>query len=299
MTESTNVLASLSEALADTVVRAAESTLAVYARRRLPASGIAWAPGVVVTADHVLEREDEIQLGLPDGTTAAATVAGRDAGADIAVLRTSATLVPVTRGPVPRVGNIVVAVGRPGSDGPMATMGGVHALGGPWRTGRGTRIGGYIRSGVAFLPGFSGGPLVDAAGAAVGLNTSHLGRGAGLTLPTADVAVIAELLLTHGRVGRGYLGISSQPVRLAEAAAAHAAGRQSGLLITGVEPGTPADAAGFFVGDILVALGGEAIAEPGDLQAALGPDSIGRASEALVLRGGAPLTLAVTVGERH
>ena len=292
-------LTAFSDSLADAVAKAGASVVTVHARKRLPATGIAWAPDVVVTAEHVLERDDQITVTLPDGKDAAATIAGRDPGSDIAVLRIAGgALTPIARGGEARVGHLVLAVGRPGEGGPQASLGSVVALGGPWRTFRGGHVEGYLRTGVTFYPGFSGGPLVDTVGAAIGLNSSRLGRGAGLTIPIAAVATIVDALLAGGRIKRGYLGLGSQVIRLSAALAAKREGQETALLVTGVEPGSPADSCGVLAGDILVGATGQPLTDTDDLQQVLGPESVGKPLALEVFRGGEPVSLAVTVGER-
>jgi S1-C subfamily serine protease len=300
MSEPTSLTA-FSDALADAVERAAASTVTVNARRRLPASGIAWTgDGVIVTADHVIERDEQITVILPGGTEVPATIAGRDPGSDIAVLRVAATLAPIVRGASVRIGHPVLAVGRPQAGGDvMASFGVVGAVGGAWRTAHGATIEGYIRADATLYPGFSGGPLVDVEGRAVGLNSSRLGRGAGLTIPVAALAPVVDALLSSGRVRRGYLGVVTQVARLAPALAALAGGRETGLLIVNVEPGSPANAAGLITGDILVAFDGQPTADTEDLQAALGAASVGRTVQLTILRGGQPTAVAATVGERQ
>ena len=299
-----NVLTQFSDALAAAVERSGASTVTVSARRRLPASGVVWsADGVIVTSDHVLEREEDIKIGLPGGGEAAATIAGRDPGSDLAILRVSgATLTPAERAPEnsARVGHMVLAVGRTSPEGPMASHGVSGGSGGPWRTGRGGQVEGYIRCDASFYPGFSGGPLVDAAGRVVGINSSRLGRGAGLTIPVGAVAKIVGMLLAGGRVKRGYLGIGSQPVRLPSALVTKlGSGQETGLLIVSVESGSPADRGGLLIGDILVRMAGTTLRDTDDLQALLGPDRVGQATPVSVLRGGESRDLTVTVGERQ
>ncbi|MBK6318665.1 MAG: trypsin-like peptidase domain-containing protein [Dehalococcoidia bacterium] len=299
-TESTT-LAQVSAGFAAAVETAGASTVLVNARRRIPASGVVWsADGTIVTAHHVIER-DEIEVVLADGSKHQATVAGRDPGSDIAVLKIGvAGLTPALRAPAgsAKVGNLVLAVGRPSLEGPMASLGVVGAIGGPWRTFRGGEVEGYIRTDTTFFPGFSGGPLVDAEGRVVGINSARLGRGAGLTVPVAAVERIAADLLAGGQVRRAYLGISSQVARLPVALAALAGGRETGLLIISVEPDSPADAAGVLIGDILIELGGQPVDDTDSLQAQLGPSHIGQATPASVLRGGERKDLTVTIGER-
>ncbi len=295
-------IARLSDGLASAVERAAQSTVTVHARARIPASGIVWtADGVILTCDHVVERDEDITIGLPDGRTVAATVAGRDAGSDLAVLRADASgLIAGARaaaGEV-KVGHLALAVGRPSDEGVSASLGVVSAVRGPWRTFGGAVIDGYYRTDATFFPGFSGGPLVLADGRVAGINSSRLGRGAGLTIPAAAAAKVVEALLAGGRLKRGYLGIGSQPVKLPTALAAELGGQESGLLIVTVDPGSPAEAGGMMLGDILVAIGGTAVTGTESLHLALGPDSVGQPTAVTVMRGGAKRELTVTVGER-
>ena len=295
-----NVLAQLSQAMANAVERAGAGTVTVYARQRMPGSGIVWsADGLIVTASHVVERDEDITLGLPDGRTVAATLAGRDPGSDVVLLRASvADLTPAPRSTTPvRIGNLVLAVGRPGNTGAMASFGGVSVVGGAWRTAQGGTIEGYIRADVAMLPGFSGGPLVDADGNVLGLNSSTLGRGGGFTIPVAALESIVDSLLAHGRVRRGYLGVGAQAVRI-PTALAEELGRERGLLLVHVERDGPAERDGLLVGDLIVALDGEPVIEVDELQAKLSGDWVGRAIPIKVIRGGQFHEVAVTVGER-
>lgn len=304
MPETTSpVLADLSDALAAAVERAGAATVLVNARRRFPASGVIWsADGAIVTSDHVIERDDDITVTLADGRELKATIAGRDAGSDLAVLKlTGASGLPVAEhSPAgsARVGNIVLALGRPTTEGPMASFGVIGAIGGPWRTFRGTQVDGYIRTDTTFYPGFSGGPLIDVQGRIVGINSSRLGRGAGMTVPVAAVAKVADDLVKGGRVRRGYLGISSQTTRLPQAMASKVSGQESGLLIVMVEPGSPAEAGGVFIGDILVKLGDSPVADTDALQGLLGADRVGQPTPLTVFRGGELKQLTVTMIER-
>lgn len=301
MSNETSVLAQVSDGLAAAVEIASRSTVVVNARRRFPASGIVWtSDGVIITSDHAIERE-EVEVYLPDGSKHAATIAGRDPGSDVAVLRIEAAgLTPAVRAPQgsAKVGSLVLAVGRPSNEGPMASLGVIGGIGGPWRTFRGTEVEGYLRSDTTFYPGFSGGPLVDAEGRVVGMNSSRLGRGSGLTLPIAALERIAGDLLKGGKVRRAYLGISSQVAKLPAALQALAGGRETGLLVVSVEPGSPADTAGMLIGDILVEFAGQPTPDTDALQSQLGAARIGQAAPASVLRGGELKSLTVNVGER-
>ena len=298
---SRNVLVELSDALADAAEAAGKATVLVNARRRMPASGIVYAPDLILTADHVVEREDDIKVLLGDGSELSARVAGRDAGSDLAVLkleRPAGTVAEVTKSPA-RLGQIALVLGRPSPDGIEASLGTVSAIGGPIRTGRGGMLERYIRTDSISYPGFSGGPLVAADGTVLGINTSGLARGAAITIP-ADVAwKIADTLVKNGRIKRGYLGIRSQPVEV-PAVSQNVLKRQqgTGLLIVGIESDSPASRGGLMVGDILVAVAGIPVVDHDGLFACLEGEVAGTSTPIEILRGGQPQTLTVPVGER-
>jgi S1-C subfamily serine protease len=298
--ETSGVLAALSNQLAGAVERAGQSIVRVEARRRQPASGVVWsADGLIVTADHVLEREEDLLVGLPGGETASATIVGRDAGTDLAVLRVSAQgLQPIEQGPAARVGHLTLIVGRPG-DSLGTSIGVVSALAGPARPWRGGQLEGFIRTDATFYPGFSGGPLVDSAGRMIGLATSGFGQGAGLVIPLETVRRVSGALLQHGRVKRGFLGLSSQPVALPDALRQRLGLEQeSGLLVVGVEAGGPAEQGGLLIGDVVLALGGQPTRHTEDLRRLLGSERIGQPMAVRVVRAGEPRELSVTIGER-
>ncbi len=256
------------------------------ARKRYPASGIAYAPDLVLTADHVVTREDEIRIGLPDGKTLPATIAGRDPGSDLALLRLAEkVLTPAQSAPAPKVGQLVLALGRPSAAGVQASFGILTSINGPARTWRGGLLDQFFQSETVPYPGFSGGPLVDASGALLGLNTSGLTRGEALTIPSGVAWSIAKALAEHGAVKRGYLGVRTQPV-------------ENGLLILWLEKGGPAETGGLLVGDILTRLNGQDLRDADDLFGALHGEVVGKPVKAEVLRGGQPQTLTVTAGER-
>jgi S1-C subfamily serine protease len=267
----------------------------------MPASGVVYGPDLVLTADHVVEREDDISITLPDGTALPAAIAGRDPSSDLALLRLDksvATMAEKASTPA-RVGQLVLALGRPGSDGIQASLGVVSAIGGPVRTGRGGLLEQYLRTDAIPYPGFSGGPLVDASGRVAAINTSGLARGASLAIPAALAWGLADTLASHGHIRRGYLGVRSQPVTI-PAAQQSSLGREqgSGLLLVGVESGSPAEAGGLLVGDIIVGIAGQPVSDPDELVASLAGPVVGVATPVEVLRGGRPETIAVTIGER-
>ena len=294
-----SVLSDLSNALAAATENAGAGVVRVEARPRLPASGIVWsADGVIVTAHHTVEQEDNIAIGLADGKTTTAKLIGRDPTTDLAVLRTQATNLTTRTwadAAALKVGHMVLALGRPDAN-VMATLGVVSALGDAWRTPAGGRLDRYLQTDVVMYPGFSGGPLVDANGQLIGLNTSALLRGVSLTVPAATLKSVVETLLTKGHISRGYLGVGAQPVRLPEALAKQL-NQETGLLAVSVEPGGPAEKAGIFMGDTLVALDGKPIRHLDDLLAALSSDRVGAKVAARVVRGGQLSDVSVVIGD--
>jgi len=298
---SQNVLVELSDALADAAEKAGKATVLVNARRRMPASGIAYAADLILTADHAVEREEGIKVILADGAEVSARVAGRDAGSDLAVLkleRAAGAVAEATKSPA-RLGQIALALGRPSADGIEASLGTVSAIGGPIRTGRGGMLERYLRTDSISYPGFSGGPLVAADGTILGLKTSGLANGAAVTVP-ADIAwQIADTLVQHGPIKRGYLGIRSQTVDIPEASRKALQREQAtGLLIVGVENGSPADKGGLIVGDILVGVAGEPILHHNELFTRLDGEVVGKSTPIDLIRGGQPQTLNVVIGEK-
>lgn len=299
----TSALAAFSDALADAVASAGRSIVRVDGRQRQAASGIVWtSDGLIVTADHVVERDDDLTVGLPDGTTVRAQLVGRDPGSDLALLKADAEgLTPLARDGAPRVGGIALIVARPGPD-LMASFGTIVAIGGPIRTRRGGRLDGTIATDATFYPGFSGAPLISATGGAVGLATSRFqgGRGGGVVIPIGVVERTVAALSSHGRVRRGFVGIGSQPVRLPDALRERLGltDRETGLLVVTVEPGGPADKAGLLLGDVILAFAGEPVREPGELRDLLSSERVGQPATLAIVRGGEPRELTLTVGER-
>jgi S1-C subfamily serine protease len=293
------VLSDFSNALASTVESLGPSTVRVDGRDRLPATGIVWsADGVIVTAHHVVEQDDNIGVGLADGRTVSASLVGRDPTTDVAVLRAEGSGLVAANWADPvklRVGHIVLALGRPGHT-VMATMGVVSALGQSWRTPAGGQIDRYLQTDITMYPGFSGGPLVSSSGEVIGLNSSALLRGVSLTIPAPTLRQVVQSLLAHGHVRRGYLGIGAQPVRL-PAGLAQELGQETGLLLVSVEPGSPAETAGLVLGDTIVTIAGEPVRHLDELLAQLSGDRIGASTPVRIVRGGKVEERTVVVGE--
>lgn len=292
------ILRQLSDQLAEAVQRAAASVVQVHARPRYGASGVVWADGIVVTADHVVEQEDDISVVVPNGQSQSASLAGRDPETDLAVLRVPGLSTPaVQRGPAPRVGNLALIVARPGPV-EQASLAAIRTVG----DARGRRAQSLPLIGVdiIFHPGYSGGGLFDVDGQLLGIATSGFGRGrgGGVVIGLVRVEHVVGALVQHGRVRRGYLGITSQPVEIPAAMRAAVGNQSSGLLILDVASESPAERGGMLMGDVLVSIAGEPIQGPRDLRAQLTAERVGQAVPITVLRGGQAQALTVTVGEQ-
>ncbi|MEO1288197.1 MAG: trypsin-like peptidase domain-containing protein [Chloroflexota bacterium] len=310
-----SALKDLSDAMATAVESVGASIVQVNARRRLPATGIIWSEdGVIVTTNHVVERDENITITLNDGTSHDATLIGRDPQNDLAVLQVKAELTPATWGDNDslKVGNLVLALGRP-SEQVQATLGVVSALmSSPVQSQREERrrrrkrggrrmsqvlVDGYIQTDVVMYPGFSGGPLVAADGIVHGINTSGFGRGVSVTVPVATIRNTVNTLRQHGKMKQGYLGVGVQPARLPDTITEEL-DQETGLLVVSVEADSPASQAGLYVGDILVALDDEPVEQLDELLALLAGERVGKSVTVQIVRGGALQDVSVTIGER-
>lgn len=291
---------SLSNGLAELVESSSPAIVRVEGRRRLPATGIVWdRAGLIVTAHHVVQRERGLRVGLQDGSTVEARLVGREPAIDLAVLRAEADgLEPApwatTDGAA--VGHIVLALGRPRSS-VQAALGVVSALGDAWRSPMGGGLDRYLQTDVVMYPGFSGGPLVGAGGAVLGMNTSALLRGTSIAVPTETLQRAVPELLEHGRVRRGFLGVAAQPVELPGGVRGEL-DQEVGLLLVGVESDSPAERAGLSLGDTIVSVDQGPVTGLDDLLRHLGGERIGQELEVRVLRGGELRSMTVTVGQR-
>lgn len=299
--ESPSTLLALSHDLANAVEQVGNTVVAVNARRRFPSSGVHWKPGVIVTADHTVRRDEELTVTLPNGRTVPATLAGRDTSTDLAVLKLQSVDFPTAEigdASTLKVGNIVLAVGRSGESGLSASWGVVSALSGAWRTWHGGQIDQFLRLDLSLYPGFSGGPLVNAAGCVVGINTSGP-RNMVLAIPAATVNRVVNQLIEKGRIGRGYLGLGMQPVLLPDALKnALNLSTNGGVIVVSIETNGPAERGGVLIGDILIAFDGAPVSDTGDVLAMLGPESVGKTVKVSLIRGGTSAEVTITVGER-
>lgn len=300
-------MSTLSQQLAGAIEKVSPVIVAVDARPRVATSGVIWRPGIIVSTNHTVRRDEEITVALGDGRQLAATLVGRDPGTDLAVLRIGDegaagehTVAQTGDASELKVGNLVLAVGRTDAErGVSASFGIVSATRDKWRTWRGGEIDKLIRLDLTINVGFSGGALIDTKGDVVGINTSGLARGAGITIPATTVNRVVDALLTKGRIARPYLGIGMHLVVLLDALRSKLnLPASSGLMVLSVEPEGPADKAGITLGDILIALEDKPVVDTDDVQAALGGREVGQAVKARILRGGESKELTITLGER-
>jgi S1-C subfamily serine protease len=297
-----STLISLSNELAKLVEEFQTYVVAVHARAHYPSSGVHWRPGIIVTADHTIRRDEDVQVTLADGKRVDAVVAGRDPGTDLAALRVEGLESPAAQtsgGDPVRPGELALVLGRSPDSGPNASLGVISAASGPWRTWRGGQLENYVRLDATLLPNTSGGAVVDMRGRLLGIATSGLSRIAGLAIPVASVNRVLDALVAKGHVPRGYLGIGAQPVGIPQALRESLSlSAKSGIMVVKVEPGGPADAAGVLLGDILVSLGDTPLEEFEDLQAISDSGIIGRRVKARVIRAGKLQEIEITIGDR-
>jgi S1-C subfamily serine protease len=289
-------LKELSNELAELVEKASKSVVRVDARRGRAGTGIVWDSGLILTANHVVEQEEDIEV-VVDEKSAKATLVGRDPGTDLALLKVdglTAPTMPRAKAADLKPGQIVIAIGRPGSL--KATFGTISSVSSPWRGWRGSEIEHLIQTNAPLYPGFSGGPLVDAEGRAVGLNSWVFGRGDGRAIAMDVAERVVESLRQHGRIKRPYLGIGTQEVPLPDPVKARA-NQESGLLIVAVEPKSPADQAGLMQGDTVLALDGTLTRSLEDLYSGLRKTKVGAMQTMRVVRAGELKDISVTVGE--
>jgi S1-C subfamily serine protease len=289
-------LKDLSKDIETLVETASKSVVRVDARRGRAGTGIVWDSGLVLTANHVVEQEDDIEVFVDDKGTKASLV-GRDPATDLALLKVdglSAPAMPRAKVDGLKPGQIVVAIGRPGSL--KATFGTISAVSSSWRGWRGSEIEHLIQTNAPLYPGFSGGPLVDVEGRAVGMNSWVFGRGDGRAVAMDVAERVVASLRSDGRIKRPYLGIGTQQVPLPDAVKARV-NQDSGLLVVAVEPQSPADKAGLMQGDTLVALDGTVTKSLEDLYAGLRKIQVGATQTVKVIRAGELKELKVTVGE--
>jgi len=295
-------LIELSNQLAQLTDRAATSVVAVHAETRGSSSGIVWRSGVIVTSEHALRRDEEIQVTLPSGRVVPATLAGRDPSTDIAVLNcaeANRALPEASDVSTLEPGSLALVVGRTRVSGPVAALGVVSLVAPDRRTWTGGSLAPYIRLDVGLQPTAVGGAVVSAHGDTIGLATPRFARFGAIAVPASAINKIADTLLKKGRIPHGYLGVGLQPVSLPDTLRQSLQRKEkTAAIVLEIQPDGPADKAGIVIGDILVSLAGHPVARPGDVQAILAGDAIGKSLALKFIRGGSAQEGSIVVAER-
>ena len=293
---------SLSNDFANSIDRASSSIVTVHARRRIPSSGVHWRAGIIVTADHAIEREEDVTVTLPDGRNVPATLAGRDSTTDLAILKIDAgdlAIAEKSDAGTLKTGNLILAAGRTAEGAVRAASALVGVTGPALRTWQGGQLDLTVRLDRRLHPNLSGGPAIDDQGRAYGINTSGLSRLASLVIPASTVDRVTAELEKKGHVGRAYLGVSMQPVRLsAKLQESLKISNEIGVMIASAEADGPAEKAGVMLGDVLVALDGKLLGGLRSVQSFLIGAQIGKTVRASIIRGGALTEVVITIGER-
>jgi S1-C subfamily serine protease len=295
-------LIDLSNALARETDRAAASIVAVHTEARGSSSGVVWRPGVIVTAEHALRRDEEIHLTLPDGRIVPATLAGRDSSTDLAVLKCAEATSPVAEiSDVSTIkpGSLALVVGRTRASGPVAALGVVSMVATERRSWISAALSLYVRLDIGLQPTAVGGAVIDAYGRAIGIATPRFARFGAIAVPASTVNRVVDALLRTGHIPHGYLGVGLHPIRLPEALCQTLQrSEKTAAIVVEVEPDGPAHKSGIMIGDLLIAFGAHPITRVEDVHAQLAAEAIGKSIVVKLVRGGAAQETSIVVGER-
>jgi S1-C subfamily serine protease len=292
-------MAALSAELAAAAARVAPSIVEVLGRPRRPATGIVVGPERVMTTAHSLDEGEGLKIRTPAGQTVQAAIVGAHHAADLVLVQARGLDAPALTFHTKQagVGSLALLSGRSSRGDARARLTMISGVSGPVQMPDGSRLDRLLVLSWSPYPGFSGSAVTAADGMLLGMATAALFRGTAVAVPAGIVQSAIDEIVRHGGVRRGFLGVSTHPVRVPERQRqdASAAG---GLLIVGLSEGGPAERAGLMVGDIMIEAGGARVAMPEDLLTLLTGDRVGGPLDVRVLRGGALQTTAVTVGER-
>jgi serine protease Do len=295
-------LVNLSDELAAAVERAAAAVVAVQARPRLGTSGIVWGPNLILTSSEGIRSEDDIRVLFPDGRIADARLRGRDPGTDLALLEAdtgSIATADFASDTDLKVGQLVLAVGRTATTGPIASFGIISGVSSEWKSWRGGKLNPFVRLDISVYPTSSGGAAVDANGRVLGLVSIGLSRSSVLAVTRSTIEQISPRLQAQGYVSRGFLGIALQHVPLPrDLKDKLKLDQDSGIMLLGLEPDGPATSGGLTLGDVLLAAGDQALSNPEALADVLDRTAAGETLDLRVLRAGAVLEFKIRVGER-
>jgi S1-C subfamily serine protease len=298
----TGPLTAFSQAVTNLVAEAATGVVAIQGAPYRTSSGVSLAPDLIACCNHVLKRDENVAVASSDGREFQATIVGRLPSLDLAILRAdegALTPLPAADLTALKPGALVAAVGWTLDVGASASLGILGAIGGPRRTWRGGKLDHFLRLDISLYPSQSGGAVVDAEANVIGLATPALSRHSAVAVPIDTLQRLGNELRIQGRIRHGYIGVAAQSVPVPQPLREKAQiDVQTGLMLLSVEADSPAERAGLQMGDILVMLNEKATADMDELQELLQGTSIGKPLEALVIRGGEPVRVSITIGER-
>ncbi len=303
LSSSNNMLQSISDGMVEVVKGASRSVVQVSNGRRGFGSGIVWdSEGHIVTNAHVIGRATDVEISFPGDRerTFGAKVLGQDRFSDVAVLQVEgaekSNLQPLSKGDSSKLspGQLVLALANPFGERVSATFG-IITSANVTMGGRAPWAGNVLVSDARVNPGYSGGPLVDASGRMLGMNSAFFANRA-ISIPVNELSELVKNLLKDGGVKRAYLGIVSDTIELPEDLAQEIH-QEEGLIVYSVEQGTPAKKAGVAIGDIVVKLDSQPVRNFYDLRKLLTSEVIGKSSKLSVLRGEKLTELTITPTE--
>jgi S1-C subfamily serine protease len=285
-------LAQLSATIVATAAKVAPSIVEIASHRSL-ASGFLWREGLIITADEALSDEGKILVEFADGTQHPANVVGRDPSTDIALLRVESAGAPspvsvVLSQETPRPGALVV-VAAAAESAPLVSFGSAVAVGPAWRSMRGGKIDARIELDARLRRRAEGGLAISAEGNVLGMAVRGP-AGRTLVIPSATIESAAAVLLEHGKVPRGYLGLGLHQVLVT--------GGGQGAMVMSVDPDGPAEIGGILQGDIILRWNGETVPSVNALVRTLDHHSIGQSVSLGIRRAGADVDAAVTIATR-
>ncbi len=295
-----NNLSSFSQALTELISEAASGVVAIKSAAYRVTSGIALGGDLIAAASHSLRREDRVPVIAADGEATGA-ILGRDPGIDLAVLKAeglNTRVLPKADASTLKPGMLAVVVGFTADVGATASLGTLGAVGPERRNWRGGTLDHFLRLDANVYPSQSGAAVVNAEGQLIGMATPALSRHSTMVVPVSTIERIARELTEQGRIRHGYLGVGVQPVEIPENLRSKMQSEATGLIVLSVEASSPAEKAGLQLGDILLTLNRRAMTDIGELHTALRGETVGKQVEAIVLRGGAPVVVEVTIVER-
>jgi S1-C subfamily serine protease len=297
MTDQIDLLTEFSSALARRAEAAKNAIVAVRLAHGRHLTGMVWRSDIVVASEQALPQKDDFELVAAGGAAVTAKMAGRDPATNIAILRLAEPVAaPSIAAGEARTGAVALAIGADGTGGASARLGLVNLAGSEWHSSRGGLIDRRIVLDVRLAHREEGGPVLDAAGACLGMSTFGP-RGQVIAIPTATIERIVPLLLKNGSIPRGWLGVALQPVAVPDALR-EGAGQSSGLMVMSVVADGPAAQAGLVAGDIVLSVDGTSTHRFRKIAMHFGSDSIGRKVDLRLIRSGKVITVPTTIAER-